>query len=52
MKYDRFMKSGTSENKMLLFKQAEIYLRHYSILPMYEYEVYGVKVIEMKRIEL
>lgn len=50
--YDEFMKSGTSENKMRLLKQAEIYLRHYSILPMYEYEVYDVRVIEMKRIEL
>ena len=50
--YDEFMKSGTSENKMQLLKQAEIYLRHYSILPMYEYEVYDVRVIEMKRIEL
>lgn len=50
--YDGFMKSGTSENKMRLLKQAEIYLRHHSILPMCEYEVYDVRVIEMKRIEL
>ncbi len=50
--YDGFMKSGTSENKMQLLKQAEIYLRHYSILPMYEYEVYDVSVIEMKQINL
>ena len=51
--YDEFMKSGTSENKMRLLKQAEIYLRHYSNLSVwYEYEVYDVRVIEMKRIEL
>ena len=50
--YDGFMKSGTSGNKTRLLKQAEIYLRHHSILPMYEYEVYDVRVIEMKRIEL
>ena len=50
--YYEFMKSGTSENKIRLLKRAEMYLRHYNILPMYEYEVYDVRVIEMKRIEL
>jgi len=50
--YYEFMKSDTSENKTQLLKQAEIYLRHHSILSMCEYEVYDVRVIEMKRIEL
>ena len=50
--YEDFIKSGTSENKTQLLKHAETYLRRYSILPMYDYEVYDVRIIEMKQIYL